>query len=354
MHPDVRTTPAPGCCIDAPVAGVPAPATGTRRAVSVLLVEDSPSDAVLVSESLHHSGAAAFTVAVAGTLADALRHVEAEPVDIAVMDLTLPDSEGLPTFAALHDAAPELPIVVLTGMADTGVGLAAVEAGAEEFIVKGELRGDRLARVLLYSMERNRRFRSGAFHDGLTGLANRDLLADRLRLALARAVRDRSHVGVLFIDLDGFKAVNDSLGHAAGDGLLVAVAERFRAALRPSDTLARIGGDEFVAVVDGLPDAAAARRAAERLLAALESAFDLGPAVGDAPGPTVGGAPEPVTASVGASIGGAVTVPPAGADPARADALATRLLQAADEVMYRVKRGGGRDVLIAEVGGGGS
>ena len=345
MHLDVRTTPAPGCCIDAPVTGLPASDAGTRRRVRVLLLEDSRTDALLVSESLHHSAAADFSVTVEGTLADALRHLEREPaeIDVAIIDLTVPDSEGLPTFAALQEAAPEMPIVVLTGADDTGVGLAAVEAGAEEFIVKGEMRVDRLGRVLLYSMERHRRFRSGAFHDGLTGLANRDLLADRLRLALARAVRDRNHVGVLFVDLDDFKLVNDSLGHAAGDLLLVGVADRFRATLRPSDTLARIGGDEFVAVVEGLPDAAAAQRAAERLLASLGADFDL--------------ASEGGTSSVGASIGGAVTVPSAdaepsaGADAGRSDALATRLLRAADEAMYRVKRGGGRGVLVTEVDG---
>jgi diguanylate cyclase (GGDEF)-like protein len=339
MGLDVQPTPAPGCCIDAPVSGHPASDTGARRAVRVLLLEDSRTDALLVSESLHHSPVAAFSVAVEGTLADALRLVEHGPgdIDVAVIDLTLPDSEGLPTFEILHAAAPELPIVVLTGTADGDIGLAAVEAGAEEFIVKGELRGDRLARVLLYSMERHRRFRSGAFHDGLTGLANRDLLADRLRLALARAVRTRHQVGVLFVDLDGFKPVNDALGHAAGDRLLMGVADRFRAALRPSDTLARVGGDEFVAVVDGLPDAAAAGRAADRLLASLDAGFDLG-AGGERTG-------------VGASIGGAVALPPAGGDPHQSDALATRLLQVADEAMYRVKRAGGHAVSVTEIDG---
>jgi diguanylate cyclase (GGDEF)-like protein len=305
-------------------------------------VEDSRTDAVLVSETLHHSPAARFTVAVEGTLVAALAHLESAAVDVAVLDLMLPDSQGLATFTALHEAAPELPIVVLTGTTDSGVGLAAVEAGAEEFLVKGEMRGDRLARVLLYSMERHRRFRSGAFHDGLTGLANRDLLADRLRLALARAVRERNHVGVLFVDLDGFKAVNDTLGHAAGDVLLIGVAERFRASLRPSDTLARIGGDEFVAVIDGLPDPGAARRAAERLLATLDNPFELDPSGPDrdATGP-----------SVGASVGGAVAVPPLRADARSTDALATRLLQTADEAMYRVKRSGGRAILVVELPG---
>jgi diguanylate cyclase (GGDEF)-like protein len=337
MHLNVRSTSTHSCCIDTPSDAVVAK-DGERRAVRVLLLEDSRTDAVLVSESLHHSAAASFTVALEGTLAAALTHVDRDPVDVAVIDLTLPDSEGLATFVALHDAAPELPIVVLTGSSDTGLGLAAVEAGAEEFLVKGELRGDRLARVLLYSMERHRRFRSGAFHDGLTGLANRDLLADRLRLALARAVRDRHHVGTLFVDLDGFKAVNDMFGHAAGDLLLVGVADRFRAALRPSDTLARIGGDEFVAVIDGLPDAAAATRAAERLLATLDTAFVLDPDPGAVP---------PAAASVGASIGGAVAVPDAGVGAI--DSLATRLLRAADEAMYQVKRSGGRAILITEV-----
>jgi diguanylate cyclase (GGDEF)-like protein len=333
----VQSVPAPTCCVGTPADEPLSPAGGARRAINVLLVEDSRTDAVLISETLRHSPAAQFTVAVEGTLAGALARLEGDAVGIAVVDLTLPDSAGLATFTALHDAAPELPIVVLTGTTDAGVGLAAVEAGAEEFLVKGELRADRLARVLLYSIERHRRFRSGAFHDGLTGLANRDLLADRLRLALARAVRDRHHVGVLFVDLDGFKAVNDTFGHAAGDAVLVAVAERFRAALRPSDTLARIGGDEFVGVIDGLPAAEAARRAAQRLLAALEAPIDLEPG-GDA-------------ATVGASVGGAVAVPPAGADAGTIDDLATRLLRAADEAMYRVKRRGGRTILMVEVTG---
>jgi two-component system, cell cycle response regulator len=344
MHRHVRSIPAPGCCIDRPVNDPAAVAGDPARPVSVLLLEDSRTDALLVSEALHHSGAAAFTVTVEETLAGALAHLARAPVDVALVDLTLPDSEGLATFTAVRDAARELPVVVLTGAADATLGLAAVEAGAEEFLVKGELRGDRLARVLLYSMERHRRFRSGAFHDGLTGLANRDLLADRLRLVLARAVRDRGHVGVLFVDLDGFKAVNDTLGHAAGDRLLVAVAQRFRAALRPGDTLARIGGDEFVAVLDGLPDAGAARRAAERVLALIDAPFTVEPGGGDTP---------PRQAAVGASIGAAVARPPAGPPVGsdRIEALARELLERADEAMYRVKRRGGRGVLIAEIEG---
>ncbi|MEV8506397.1 EAL domain-containing protein [Actinoplanes sp. NPDC051475] len=108
-----------------------------------------------------------------------------------------------------------------------------------------------------------------AFHDALTGLANRVLFADRLQHALARGARDGSVVGVLFIDLDDFKIVNDTLGHAVGDQMLVAVAARIAGALRSDDTAARLGGDEFAALVENVQDPGAVEETASRILAAL-------------------------------------------------------------------------------------
>jgi diguanylate cyclase (GGDEF)-like protein/PAS domain S-box-containing protein len=108
-----------------------------------------------------------------------------------------------------------------------------------------------------------------AFHDSLTGLANRVLFANRLEHALARGARDGSVVGVLFIDLDDFKVVNDTLGHGVGDQLLVAVAERIRGALRADDTAARLGGDEFATLIENVADPGAVEETAERILAAL-------------------------------------------------------------------------------------
>jgi diguanylate cyclase (GGDEF)-like protein/PAS domain S-box-containing protein len=108
-----------------------------------------------------------------------------------------------------------------------------------------------------------------AFHDSLTGLANRVLYADRLEHALARGARDGSVVGVLFIDLDDFKIVNDTLGHAVGDQLLVAVAERISGALRADDTAARLGGDEFAALIENVHEPAAVEETAARILSAL-------------------------------------------------------------------------------------
>ncbi|MEV6631151.1 EAL domain-containing protein [Actinoplanes sp. NPDC051470] len=108
-----------------------------------------------------------------------------------------------------------------------------------------------------------------AFHDSLTGLANRTLFTDRLGHALARGARDGSVVGVLFIDLDDFKIVNDTLGHAVGDQLLQAVADRIAGALRADDTAARLGGDEFAALVENVQDPGAVEETATRILAAL-------------------------------------------------------------------------------------
>jgi diguanylate cyclase (GGDEF)-like protein len=114
-----------------------------------------------------------------------------------------------------------------------------------------------------------------ALHDSLTGLPNRSLFLDRMRHALARAERADVPVGVLFCDLDGFKTVNDSLGHRTGDRLLVLVAERLTGCLRPADTIARLGGDEFAVLLEELREPGDAARAAQRLMDALGAPFEL-------------------------------------------------------------------------------
>ena len=136
--------------------------------------------------------------------------------------------------------------------------------------------------------------RHQSLHDTLTGLANRALLLDRVEQALARSRRSRTPTAVLFIDLDGFKNVNDTLGHPAGDQLLRTVASRLLLAVRDADTVARIGGDEFVVLIDGSSMDAGAELVAERLLAVLAEAFDLGPLAGGAVA---------LSASIGVAIG---------------------------------------------------
>ena len=117
--------------------------------------------------------------------------------------------------------------------------------------------------------------RQRAFYDSLTGLPNRALFLDRIDHALARSDRLGHELAVLFIDLDRFKVVNDSLGHSAGDGLLIQVANRLRGCLRGSDTIARLGGDEFTVLLEGDSALTDATRAADRILAALKAPFTL-------------------------------------------------------------------------------
>ena len=153
-----------------------------------------------------------------------------------------------------------------------------------------------------------------ALQDPLTGLANRTLLDDRLRVALARAGRHGSLTGVLFLDLDGFKAINDRHGHHVGDELLKAIAGRLRAVLRPADVVARLGGDEFVAVCEEIGGLEEAHAIASRVEVAIAE-----------PVPTDAG-PLTVHASVGLALA-------EGTQTADADDLIRR----ADEAMYRAK-----------------
>lgn len=419
----------------------------------LLLLEDSPDDAELVSAALDDNELVSASLTVVGTLGDAATELAVDSFDAVLTDMNLPDSTGMDTIDAMVAACGSTPLVVLTGTSDASVGVRAVQRGAQDYLPKSEIAGPSLGRAIRYSIERahirrqleeaQERFRSAfddspiggmvislgqsdlgrllqvndaftqmidmprseltgaalaelvpaedhdvllaalsglatgsrrttaceqrltrrgaapiwahlhfsavngsdgtlyaictadditlqrrdrdalqdrALHDPLTGLTNRALLLERISTALAEQFETGLPLALLFIDLDGFKALNDTRGHAAGDDVLVDCAHRLRAALRPADTVARVGGDEFVALCPGMAQAQAAGSVADRLVAAIAAVAAAG-----------GDRRIDVSASVGLVV----------LDAAVAGLSADSLLAAADAAMYQAKRAGG-------------
>ena len=205
------------------------------------------------------------------------------------------------------------------------------ELSAEE-IVGGQILADVTAAYIFNARARveaaasAHMLRHRALHDPLTKLPNRALLEDRLAQALAKSKRSGTRTGILYLDLDRFKAVNDTYGHLVGDRLLIAVARRLLSTLRPGDTLARVAGDEFLIVCEDITDLEHAERIAARIHAVLEAPFAI----------------EPNSITISASIGVAVATDP--------DEQAADLVLHADGALYEAKRRGGGQSKSATAG----
>jgi diguanylate cyclase (GGDEF)-like protein len=288
---------------------------GTAR---VLIVEDDPDWAFLVGEVLGENSTMGFVATAVERVADARRALLGGGVDCVLLDLSLPDAHDLEGLVELQEVAPDVPVVILSGLEDEEMAVRAVRNGAQDYLPKSNADAGRLARAIQYAIERKRVevvLSRQALHDPLTGLPNRAYFLERLEAALARSARRGLRVGVLFLDLDGFKSVNDTHGHQTGDGLLAQVAERLQSTIRPTDTLARFGGDEFVLLcedVEGVGDVVAL---AERLGTEMEAPFEVGER----------------SISVGMSVGIVSARGGAGVS-------AQALIRDADRMMYRAKR----------------
>lgn len=325
----------------------------------ILLVDDLPANRLVLRKLL--SSFDAELIEAADGPAALMACVEHD-FALILMDVNMPEMDGYEVASTLLEgeaARTATPIVFVTAEHDADLQkLRGYEAGAVDYIVKPindvvlqakvrvflELwrhrqRETQLVRALsekntrleLEIQERERAEAKAlhqALHDPLTGLPNRLLFMDRMASALERSRRGSTPFAVLYVDIDGFKPVNDELGHVAGDELLRQIASRFTAQLRKADTLARLGGDEFAVVIEELTDPAAISRVGEKLCSAMRKPFDLS---------TVG-----QEVQVGASVGAAVC-PFQGA---QCDAL----LRAADSAMYEAKRGGRNRFVISGQG----
>jgi diguanylate cyclase (GGDEF)-like protein len=219
---------------------------------SVLLIEDNPGDARLIREMLFEEEGTPFDLLSVDRLSRGLEALSKQPAALVLLDLSLPDSRGLETFSKVYAHSPKVPIIVLSGNDDETLALYAVKSGAQDYLVKGRIDRELLLRAMQYAIERKRyqeELERQANYDALTGLPNRHLLNDRLKQAVISQRTPRS-VAVVFIDLDHFKVINDSLGHDFGDDVLRQIGTRLESSVREGDTVARLGGDEFVLILN--------------------------------------------------------------------------------------------------------
>jgi diguanylate cyclase (GGDEF)-like protein/PAS domain S-box-containing protein len=391
------------------VAGAGATLMNTKLIKAILLVEDNPGDARLLREMIREEGSRDTELTHVECMRDAENHLAERTVDIILLDLGLPDVQGLEAVRRARIAAPRVPLVVLTGLDDQSLAIQALQDGAQDYLVKGQIETRGLLRALRYAIERKimeeilfvekeraqvtlncigdavictgvsgnitflnlvaermtgwssqeatgrpmaevfrildstsretisnpaemavgqnrtvhlpsncilirrdrieipiedsvapihnregkvtgavivfrdvsaalamaRQMAYSAQHDFLTGLPNRMLLNDRVSQAITFALRHMKKVAVLFLDLDGFKHINDSLGHPIGDKLLQSVAKRLVDCVRGSDTVSRQGGDEFVVLLSEVEQSGDAAITARRMLQAVAEAHSI-------------------------------------------------------------------------------
>jgi diguanylate cyclase (GGDEF)-like protein len=300
--------------------------------VRILLIEDYDGDAELVSILLQRALGEAPALERVRTLEQAYPRLSGDLFDLVLLDLSLHDAVGLDAICALHRHDPLVPIIVLGNANDERLALQAVQAGAEDFLVKTSENADAARRAVHHAIERkraSRRLHTLANLDPLTSLANRASFQERAEHAIARSRLHGDKFALLFIDLDGFKSVNDAHGHNVGDAILREVAQRLTRQVRRDDLVARVGGDEFTVLVEALPSAEDAFPIARKLVATAQRPV------------MVCGQPVRFGVSTGISI-----------FPDHGQTL-DELMQRSDEAMYLTKaRGGNSFTLYQERGSG--
>lgn len=301
---------------------------------TVLLIECSESDRRIVRQ--HASRNSGLLILESSEPDEGLRTALSGEVDCVLLNSRFPEGSAFELFAGLL-AAPctqRPPVVLLTAPNDEDAARECLERGAQECLCKSELNAITLRRAIesackvaalqCEAQAREAQMRRMSFQDPLTSLSNRQLYLDRLEQAVREAARHQRVFGVLSMDLDGFKSINDTYGHAAGDDLLRQVASRLRRVTREADTVARLGGDEFGVLLSTARDREGAMVAAEKLSACFDAPF------------VVNGRILPMGLSIGMAM-----------FPEHADS-AERLLHRAEMAMYTGRRAGRTVTLYGE------
>ncbi len=281
---------------------------------NLLLIESDAVDAVLVQDAINSKNGL-FSIIWVDSLADALNCLMSQSFDMILLDLVLPNDTQLNVYNQVSGAAPNALILVLIATDDKKLVAEAMQYGAQDYISKAHLDEHWLSRLLNYVIERKMMTKI-VQHDFLTGLVNRKLLAEQLARAMKLAKRNKKQAALLFIDLDNFKKINDSLGHSIGDQLLQSVAKRLVKLVRITDTVCRQGSDEFVVLLTEIERRDDAVQVTEKLISAFAFPHE------------VAGHQLLITLSIGVSV-----YPDDGCDVATA-------FDHADRAMYHAKTNG--------------
>ncbi|GAA6172773.1 hypothetical protein NBRC116592_24430 [Colwellia sp. KU-HH00111] len=319
----------------------------------ILVVDDE----IEIIKSLRRQFMRYYHVNIANSGQEALEILKNKPIKVIISDQRMPDMNGSEFLSHVEKHYPDSIRMLLTGFADINAVIQAVNEGhIFRYVTKpwnpielDSIVGEAFERYNIIEKNRdlleqlqsanatleervrqrtielekaNEKLNQIATHDHLTGLANRALFQEQLDLCLASAKRNKKLVAVFFLDLDGFKAVNDTYGHDIGDKLLQQVSTRIKNLIRAEDVLARIGGDEFSLLTSNLVDKADVKRISHAIIHAISEIFEL----------------DGHQCKIGVSIG--ISFYPEHAEDA------TSLLKKADEAMYAIKKSGKNNYLI--------
>jgi len=266
-----------------------------QEKASILIIDDDKDTRRGLSKILEEKG---YEIETAGTGQEAIKKAEEKFFNLALLDIKLPDVEGTELLATLKKIHPDTDVIIVTGYASLENTMQALNGGASAYMTKpiklnkffATIRkllqkqystAEHMKMFQAVQRELNRNGHSEekvlylATHDALTGLPNRILFDDRLIAELAHAKRNKKKLAVMLIDLDHFKNINDAMGHSSGDKLLQLVGKRLTKSLRKTDTVARMGGDEFLLLLPEISRMEAVYKLAKKLLETIRKPFDL-------------------------------------------------------------------------------